>query len=426
MVVLIIILKIYMLFVILVMAIYTFRHNFFTLNRVFGEQKLYYQDIIDSELMELSIIIPMYNEEKTAPHILDLLMKSDYPASKMEVLPVNDSSTDKTKEILDSYALKYPIIKPIHRKSENRGKVPALNETLKIAKGEIILVFDADYLPGKGMLKDLALAFKDPKVCSVMGRVMLINTSKNLLTRMLDLERTGGYQVDQQARYNLGLIPQYGGTVGGFRKELVLSLGGFDEKILAEDTELTFNLFIKGWDVAYANRLECYEEAPEEWKVRANQIKRWSRGHNRVLFKYLLPVITTKHLNFYQKLDGVLLLFVYLIPFIFLLGILDSMVLFFTGEMNLVNYVIVYLLIGMYVTFGSFAPFYQIGIGAFLDRTSIRIRLLPFFFFVFVFNMWFISQGFIESVIDVISFRRVTWQKTKRYRKEEAAAGMAK
>jgi cellulose synthase/poly-beta-1,6-N-acetylglucosamine synthase-like glycosyltransferase len=368
----------------------------------------------------------MYNEEKTASHLLDLLIKSDYPMSKIEIIPIDDRSTDKTKEIIDSYALKYPFIKPIHRESENRGKVPAINEALNIAKGEIILVFDADYLPGKGLLKDLTAAFKDPKVCGVMGRVMLINTGKNLLTRMLDLERTGGYQVDQQARYNLGLIPQYGGTVGGFRRELVISIGGFDEKILAEDTELTFNLFIKGWDVAYANRLECYEEAPEEWRTRANQIKRWSRGHNRVMFKYLIPVITTKHLNFYQKLDGVLLLFVYFIPVIFLLGILDSIVLFFMGEMNITNYAIIYLLVGGYVTFGSFAPFYEIGIGAFLDRTSYRMRLLPFFFFIFVFNVWFISQGFIESVIDVISLRKVTWHKTKRYRKEpsvqEAAA----
>ena len=393
MVVLIIALKIYMLFVIFVMVIYALRHNFFTFNRVFGEQKMYYQDIIDSEFTMISVMIPMYNEEKTASHILDLLIKSDYPMSKIEIIPIDDRSTDKTKEIIDSYALKYPFIKPIHRESENRGKVPAINEALNIAKGEIILVFDADYLPGKGLLKDLTAAFKDPKVCGVMGRVMLINTGKNLLTRMLDLERTGGYQVDQQARYNLGLIPQYGGTVGGFRRELVISIGGFDEKILAEDTELTFNLFIKGWDVAYANRLECYEEAPEEWRTRANQIKRWSRGHNRVMFKYLIPVITTKHLNFYQKLDGVLLLFVYFIPVIFLLGILDSIVLFFMGEMNITNYAIIYLLVGGYVTFGSFAPFYEIGIGAFLDRTSYRMRLLPFFFFIFVFNVWFIKTG---------------------------------
>ncbi len=422
MVILIIALKIYMLCLIFVMAIYAFRYNFFTFNRVFGEQKMYYQDIIDSEFTMISVMIPMYNEEKTASHILDLLIKSDYPASKIEIIPINDRSTDKTKEILDSYALKHPLIKPFHREGENRGKAAALNEALKMAKGEIILVFDADYLPGKGILKDLTTAFKDPKVSAVMGRVMPINTGKNLLTRMLDLDRIGGYQVDQQARYNLGLIPQYGGTVGGFRRELVISIGGFDEKCLAEDTELTFNLFIRGWHVAYANRLECYEEAPEEWKVRANQIKRWSRGHNRVMFKYIMPVITTKYLNFYQKLDGVLLLFVYLIPFIILLGILDSIILFFLGEMNIVNYAIIYLLIGMYISFGSFAPFYEIGTGAFLDRTSYRIRLLPFFFFVFVFNMWFISQGFIESVIDIISLRKITWHKTKRYRKETLEA----
>ncbi len=414
------ILKIYMLFVIFVMMIYAVRHNFFTFNRLFGNQKMYYQDIIDSEFIMVSIIIPMHNEEKTAPHILDLLVKSDYPVSKMEIIPINDNSTDKTMHIIDDYALRYSFIKPIHRDSKNKGKMQALNDGLAVAAGEIILVFDADYLPGKGLVRDLIVAFKDPKVGGVMGRVMIINTNKNLLTRLLDLERTGGYQVDQQARYNLGLIPQYGGTVGGFRKELVTSSGGFNENILAEDTELTFRLFIKGYDIAYANRLECYEEAPEEWRIRANQIKRWSRGHNRVMFKYLFPVIKAKNLNFYQKLDGILLLFVYLIPFIFILGIIDSLILFFIGEMNLVNYVIIYLLIGGYVVFGSFAPFYQIGTGALLDRVSYRIRLLPFFFFIFIFNLFFISQGFLESIVDVIVNRKVSWHKTIRYRKGAA------
>ncbi|HUW97536.1 MAG TPA: glycosyltransferase family 2 protein [Acidiferrobacter sp.] len=404
------------------MTVYTVRHIIFTMNRLLNEQKLYYQDIMDSDLPFVSVLVPMHNEEKTANQVLSMLMLSDYPMDRMEIIPVNDNSSDRTKEILDSYSSAHPTtIKPVHRDSSSkRGKVPALNEALEIAEGSIVLVFDSDYLPTKGMVRALAMGFKNPRVGSVMGRVMLINTGTNLLTRILDLERTGGYQVDQQARYNLGLIAQYGGTVGGFRKDLVLSLGGFDEAVLAEDTDLTFNLVIRGWEVAYANRLECYEEAPEEWSVRARQITRWSRGHNMVLFKYLFPLIRTKYLKFWQKLDGALLLFTYLVPFIFLIAIADSLALFFLGAMNLVNYVIIYILVGIYVLFGSFSPFYQIGAGVYLDRTSYRVRLLPFFFLVFIFNMWHISYGFIESLIDLISGRDVNWIKTQRYRTTEA------
>ena len=83
------------------------------------------------------------------------------------------------------------------------------------AQGDIAIIFDADYVPGRGLLKQLVAPFFDPEVGAVMGRVVPINSGTNLLTRMLDLERSGGYQVDQQARMNMNLLPQYGGTVGG-------------------------------------------------------------------------------------------------------------------------------------------------------------------------------------------------------------------
>ncbi|MFP5303466.1 glycosyltransferase family 2 protein, partial [Cobetia sp. SIMBA_158] len=92
--------------------------------------------------------------------------------------------------------------RPIHRDCPDRGKSAALNDAMKIAQGEIIIVFDADYRPAKGMLKQLVIAFEDPEVGAVMGRVIPHNTNKNLLTRLINLERSGGYQVDQQARYN--------------------------------------------------------------------------------------------------------------------------------------------------------------------------------------------------------------------------------
>ncbi|MGB9787270.1 MAG: glycosyltransferase family 2 protein [Dictyoglomus turgidum] len=243
----------------------------FTLNRAFGEQRLGYQDIIDSDLPYVSVLIPMHNEEKVAENVLNALLNTDYPKDRIEIIPIDDNSTDRTREILEDYSSKYPhLIKPLYRGSYlPRGKPSALNDALKVAEGEIIIVFDADYIPPKGIIRYLAVSFLDPEVGVVMGRVVPLNISKNLLTRLFDLERIGGYQVDQQARYNLKLIPQFGGTVGGFRKELILKLGGFNPKILAEDTELTIKAYINGVKVCYTNRAECYEEAPETWEVRA-------------------------------------------------------------------------------------------------------------------------------------------------------------
>jgi len=417
--VVIIALKVYVLLVVLVMVVYAVRHYMFVNSRVAGEQRAYYQDIVDSDLPFISVLIPMHNEQEVASNVLDALIKADYPTDKLEIIPINDHSTDRTKEILDEYAEKCSYLKPLHRFSGKRGKSVALNDALKVAKGEIVLVFDADYVPPRGILNDLATSFKNPEVGSVMGRVIPENTKTNLLTRLLDLERTGGYQVDQQARYNLGLTPQYGGTVGGFRRSVVLGLGGFDPESLTEDTELTFKLLVKGWKIVYANRAECYEEVPADWNSRANQIKRWSRGHTQTMFKFLSSVIKSPYLRRGEKFDGVLLLFVYTLPVLLLTGFIDSITLFFLGEMQLVESLLVFLFVAGYNTFGNFAPFYQVGIAAFLDGATARIKLLPFLLFSFIFNLWYISQGFFGALWDRIRGGAAEWQKTRRYRKDQ-------
>ena len=418
-VVAVVILKSYLLFTIVVMVIYAIRHFVFTLNRLFAEQRIYYNDIIDSDLKSVTVIIPMHNEEKVAPYILEQLLKVDYDKEKLEILPVNDHSQDGTKDILDSYARQYPQIRPLHRYEGERGKSAALNEAIHLASGEVILVFDADYLPPRDIIKNLAISFIDPEVGAVMGRVIPVNTRKNILTRLLDLERSGGYQVDQQARYNLGLMPQYGGTVGGFRKSVAIRLGGFSPQILAEDTELTYRLAVNGWKVMYANRAECYEEVPETWNVRANQIRRWSRGHNTVMFRYLFPFMKSPYHNFKEKLDGVLLLLIYIVPVILFVGIMDSLILFFMGEMEIFAGLYFLVFLGVYNTFGNFAPFYQVGTACILDGAAERILLLPFLLFNFCFNIWYISRGLLDAVIDALTLRRTHWNKTDRFRSKE-------
>ena len=422
----IVILKIYLVFIFILMLSYAVRHAIFAYHRIYRKQRLYYGSIQDSELPPVSILIPMYNEEQVLEYVLDALLECDYPKELMEIIPINDNSTDKTKELLDKYEKKYDIIKPIHRHSELRGKVAGLNDALKIVKNEIILVFDADYRPSKELINQLVLAFKDPEAGAVMGRVIPHNASTNWLTRLLNLERSGGYQADQQARYNLRTVPQYGGTVGGFRKSLVLEEGGFDARVLAEDTELTFRLFTKGWKVIYANSAECYEEVPENWNVRARQIRRWSRGHNQVMFKYFFPVMFSKHMNFREKADGLLLLMVYLVPALFALGLIDSLALFFLGEINVLTGWWVILFIGAYNSYGNFAPFYEISTAALIDGIKNDVLLLPLLTFNFYFYLWNITLGLLDALADSISGRYVHWAKTERFAKPKGEGGKDK
>jgi len=414
----ILILKGYIFFVAAVMLIYAIRSFIFTLNRAYGEQMLYYQDILDITLPTVTILIPMHNEEKVIRHSLDCMLNLDYPVDKLEIIPINDHSDDETGKIMKEYAAQHPkLIKPFERTNGTRGKPAALNDTLEKAQGEIIIVFDADYIPPRNIVRDLAVCFMDPEVGAVMGRVIPLNIDRNALARLLDLERTGGYQIDQQARFNLHLIPQFGGTVGGFRKQVTKNLGSFDVTNLTEDTELTFKLYINGWKVLYANRLECYEEAPESWRVRSRQVNRWSRGHTRCFIKYLIPMLKSKFLSWREKLDGTLLLSIYLLPLILMLGLIDSLILFYLGAMNIIHSSLVMLLLAVYNLFGNTGPFFQMAIGVLLDGGKQRLRLIPLIMISFIVYLFSTSKGGLDAIIDSIFMRKPVWAKTTRYRK---------
>jgi cellulose synthase/poly-beta-1,6-N-acetylglucosamine synthase-like glycosyltransferase len=408
--------------VVLIMVVYAFRHWRFTWNRISARQRPYYQDLIDSDLPPVSIIVPMHNEASVARKVLEALIQSNYPRELLQVIPVDDQSGDATPALIYEYSEKYPFIQPIYNLSGERGKATVLNRALRFAEHEIVLVFDADYTPGRDLIRELAMAFIDPEVGAVMGRVIPRNSSVNLLTRLLSLERSGGYQVDQQARYNLDLFPQYGGTVGGFRKSVVVDMGGFNPLTLAEDTDLTVRLFIDGWRVLYANRAECYEEVPESWSVRFRQFRRWARGHNRALFAHIVPLLRSRKLSAAQKIDGALLLFIYTVPPILLSGIAVNALLFFMGAIPVIPGIIFALFVVSYNAFGNFAPVFEVGAAELLDGARQRLLLLPYLFYLFLFNSWAVTSGAIDALGDYLKSRRAKWDKTKRSGATRASA----
>jgi len=408
--------------VVAIMLIYAIRHWYFTLNRLMGRQRPYYQDLLDSDLPPITVIVPMRNEASVVAAVLDALVASNYPHELMEIIPVDDQSGDDTSAIVYTYSQRYPFIKPIYNLQGERGKAHGLNRALHHATNEIVLVFDADYTPGKDVIRELVMAFVDPEVGAVMGRVVPRNTSTSLLTRLLTMERTGGYQVDQQARYNLDLFPQYGGTVGGFRRSVVLELGGFDVRTLAEDTDMTARLFLNGWRVMYANRAECYEEVPESWSARFTQLRRWAHGHNRALAVNVVPMLRSRKITPVQKLDGVLLLFIYCVPPILLTGIAANALLFFMGAIPVVPGIIFAFFVVTYNAIGNFAPIFEVGAAEVLDGGIERLYLLPALFYLFLFNSWAVTIGGIDTFGDYVKQRRAEWDQTKHADRSNASS----
>jgi cellulose synthase/poly-beta-1,6-N-acetylglucosamine synthase-like glycosyltransferase len=407
--------------IVVTLCVYTVRHYLFTVNRLYGRQRHPYVDVELARWPHITVCIAAHNEEMVVAHAIDALLAGDYPRDRMTIIPLNDRSTDRTAEILDNYAAFYPeLIQPMHRTGGVPGKAGALQDAMPHVQGEILIVFDADYLPGRSLLRQLVAPFFDPQVGAVMGRVVPLNVGSNLLTRMLDLERSAGYQVDQQARMNLRLVPQYGGTVGGVRVRALEHCGGWRSDTLTEDTDLTYRLLLCGWETVYQNRSECYEEVPEQWPVRIRQITRWSDGHNQAMREYAASVLRDGFLNVWQRIDALLLLGVYAVASMTLLGWILTLILWYGGR-SVVGFSAI-LLVASYNTMGNFASFFEVAAAARLDGYQGRVRLLPFLLVGYLVTLIAVMRGLLPGrrTRNASGGSSVVWHKTRRYRPEDA------
>ena len=398
--------------VIFLVCVYMVRHYIFTLNRLFGLQRHPYLDVDVADWPRVTVLVPAHNEEPVIGEILDALVRVDYPLDRLCIIPVNDRSEDRTGEIIDEYTKRYPgLIQPFHRARGKPGKAAALRDAMRLVKDDIVLVFDADYVPGRGLLKQLTAPFFDPEVGAVMGRVVPHNTPENLLTRVLDLERAGGYQVDQQARMNLNLVPQYGGTVGGVRRRALLGVGGWNDDSLTEDTDATLRLILGGWKIVYQNRSECYEQVPHTWAMRIRQLSRWVRGHNQAMAKHAGSLLNSRLISFREKLDALLLMNIYVMSAVVVVGWLLGIALWFLG-VNKPGLIII-LAVTSYSTLGNFAVFFEIATATYLDGTRQRVRLLPFIMLGFLVSLFTVTRVTLTQALFKPRGDDVFWHKTE-------------
>ena len=369
----------------------------------------------------VSIIVAAHNEEKVIASCLDHLLGLDYPRELVQILVVNDRSTDRTAAIVDHYARLDRRIQAIHRPGDAiPGKPAAIEDALAALNGHVAVMFDADYLPDPPLLKKLVAPFIDPQVGATMGRVVPYNTNRNLLTRLLDLERRGGYAIDQSARNMMGLLPQFGGTVGGIRVAALKAVGGWSRATLAEDTDITYRLFINGWTVEYVDDALCFEESPENWRVRFRQVRRWACGHNQCLFKYLWPVLRTPRQPLEKRLDAAFVLLFFLFPPLSLLNLAAALIYPTLFAYPPFNFAIIGAL-AFVVGFGNFAPYFQIAAAVARDRQPKAAAMLPLLYLSSAVSLLAATQGFLFALRGLVFDRHLGWDKTIRFRKAAAA-----
>ncbi|MEM5875182.1 MAG: glycosyltransferase [Candidatus Aenigmatarchaeota archaeon] len=224
------------------------------------------------KLPKVSILVPAYNEEKTIASTLKSLLNLDYPKNKLEIIAINDGSTDKTLEIMKNFR-KYGI-KIIDK--PNGGKASALNAGLKKAKGEIIVCMDADSIVKRDALKKTIGYFNDPKVGAVASSLKVYKP-KTFWQKIQSVE----YIYNIFLRKVLALMDSVfvvPGPFGLYRKEALERVGGWDEKNITEDMELTFRLQKAGYKIETCLNSIVYTKTPETFKRLIRQRVRWYRG----------------------------------------------------------------------------------------------------------------------------------------------------
>jgi cellulose synthase/poly-beta-1,6-N-acetylglucosamine synthase-like glycosyltransferase len=407
--------ELFFIFLTMLMITYLIRHYIFTLTVLRqSKNKALTNKTAPTFQPTVSILIPACNEEQVIGRLLHRITNFTYPKDKLQVIVINDASSDQTGKIAEDYKNRYSFIDVLHRdKAIGRtGKASAMNQGFSKSTGEIVLCFDADYYPQKNIVEKLTEAFVDPSVGAVQGRVVVLNEPQNIVTRLVALERIGGYRIDQEARDNLGLITQFGGTVGGFRRSVLESLQGWDESILAEDTDLTFRLYLSGYKIRYNLEAECYEEAVDNWKAYQRQRYRWAKGHMQCFFKHSWSVLTSKYLSAMEKLDGLLLLNVYFMPLMALTSLLIGVPLIFLGS-PLIGALWFTLPISLYSFVGNFAPFFEVSVGLYLDERRRSNWLIPLLIFTFFFNIPICLKAFIDVVKSkLVGKKNDVWVKT--------------
>lgn len=237
-------------------------------------------------LPTFSIIVPVKDEEKVVGRLLDTLWRLNYPKDKMEVIVVEDGSTDETLDICMKYAGDHKGLVKVFRKPFSNGKPSALNYGIRCAREEIVGIFDADNVPDINVLMNVCKYFEDSGVAAVQGRTLSINSDENMVTKFISYEEAVWCETYLRGKDVLNLFVHLKGSCQFIKRRVLEKLGFFDEGALSEDMELSARLTEKGYKIRYAPDVCAWQETPADLKQLFRQRTRWFRGTMEVALKY--------------------------------------------------------------------------------------------------------------------------------------------
>jgi cellulose synthase/poly-beta-1,6-N-acetylglucosamine synthase-like glycosyltransferase len=258
------------------------------------------------QLPRVTVQLPLYNEMYVVERLLDSVTKIRYPRELLEI-QVLDDSNDETVAIARAAVERYKEegfdIAYIHRADRAGYKAGALEAGLKVAKGEFVLIFDADFVAPPDILEKSIGQFGDPKVGMVQVRWGHINRDYSLLTQVQSILLDGHFILEHGGRNRAGRFFNFNGTAGIWRRTAIEDGGGWQHDTLTEDLDLSYRTQMKGWRFVFLQDVISPAEIPVEMNAFKSQQHRWAKGSIQTC-KKLLPQILASSLPLPIKVEA--------------------------------------------------------------------------------------------------------------------------
>ena len=355
----------------------------------------------------VSVLVACHNEELVVQSLVRGLAALHYPRSRLEVILVDDGSTDRTGELLDRLTAGQRHMRVLHRpEGSGGGKSGALNAALLLARGDVVVVFDADHIPRRDAVNRLARHFQDPRVGAVQGRCIVRNSIQSRLARSIAIDYFSGYLVNEYGRQALFGLPAYGGANCAVRTSTLRRLGGWNPDTVTEDTDLTLRVVLVGERVVYDINAVDTEEGATTLRRFVRQRYRWARGHQQVWRDFRWAVWRSKQLSLLGKLETTMFLLVYHVPVLCAATLGLTMLRAFGVGPSVTVFELLPLTALMFA-----GPFCELAVGLLVGRAPRRAAWsIAWMTPVFVVFMGVCTKAWVDGVLG----RPYSWVKTKR------------
>src|SRR5918993_1364744 len=260
--------------------------------------------INDNSLPMITIQLPIYNEKYVAVRLIDAVCKIDYPKEKLQIQILDDSDDDTSQMIrliVGQYTFKGFDMIYFHRNKRSGYKAGALKAGMKIAKGEFIAIFDADFIPPNWFLKKSIGYFSDPKVGLVQCRWGHVNENYSFLTEAQAISLDLHFLIEQKAKSLTHLFMNFNGTAGIWRASCIEEAGGWHTSTLVEDLDLSYRVQMKGWKCLFLEDVVVDAELPVQMNAAKRQQFRWAKGSIQVALKLLSDVMLRRNIPIETK-----------------------------------------------------------------------------------------------------------------------------